>query len=845
MRHYLSIIFFSLLTASCMLSMEEWVVPEEEQGFEEPVTVENDYGTVTYQFNEGVLYVTDRVQEYIQLVEHDSILYFLDNVPSQWRPEVGMKLATGCSHKLPYGLNHRVLSVTDVGGMLKVVCTKVPLEDVYKELSYCIDAGLSYPAGIETLDSTELAALGFEMKDSVIMAWHVYDSIRGIKPVTRGDDEMEEVKVEQGVKTTKSEFINWTFDSRDILKAVRGAGKSYQAFKYFEDALLSRLIDEASEKNKTVGQKIKADIKPYAAFGLKITHFTSVHAEKDKARDYENNYTDTWTEVEGRLQAGVEYKKTSGENVTAKGIGTDPQTYDTGLHKWIQVTTSAGYKDLRADLVPNPKQSWNNAIIRFVFWAGPVPAAVIFTSRLSPEISIGGSVCVAGKLTTAKHRCGTITHDDKETKIDEDVEEGSFKFSHVSLDGHFKLGANYRAAAGFEIAGALAVTIGANVDAFLEGEGHIKVMDGTQPDGLFCFTPSGLVKFYVTFYGDVQLHVQPLGIHLWDKQLAKFWEHKLVDFSTKLQPDVYFVSGNCASSDGYCFGRAYYQLKSLGAMNGNYRPGMRMYLGPIKDGNYWQMVKDDDEVSGEEYGKAESKKTYYFKVQGPYEQLVDEVHFMPCLYTLDDDNNIEKELPCEDAEQVVEVGNPRIKTEVAIQTFGGRNSFDFSNSADNGVVYTEGGNGGDEGGGGQSIDVSQLNKFKILGRFLVLNGSRIKTWGIKVHIFNAKGKRILRRKIPINKCKSGVYSIVLSFLTNWEPPTASVSGDEGKLSYRITPYWSYESEFQRATIDEEAKDAISTTKFKLNYPVDDITPDFNSNKGYSSEWGEILPEKEL
>lgn len=833
--------------------MEEWEVAEEEQGFEEPVTIKNELGTVTYQFNPGVHYVTDNVQEYLVQVDHDTILYFMDNLPEEWTPLPGNLLAAGCSHKIPYGLNHRVLSVENVGGLYKVVCTKAAIEEVYKELSYCFDTGLSYPTGIETLDSVQLAALGYEKRDSVIMDWHTYDSMKGIKAATRADDENEEkpeeIKVEQGETTTQTVFIDWTLDTRDIVSAVVGVGKSNEAYKNFEQAIANRLEEERKEKEKKLGGKILGNITPYAAYSLKVTHYISAHSERNQAQEYQCDYTDTWTEIEAKVQKGVEYKKTSGQNVTAKGIGTDPQTYNTGLHEWIQLTTTAGYKDVRADLVPNPKQSWTNAIIRFVFWAGPVPAAFILTSNLNPELSIGGSICVSGSLITAKHRTGKIVRNGITEDLNKDIEEATIKFNSVTLDGHFKVGANFRAAAGFEVAGALAITIGANVDAFLEGEGQIKVMDGSLPPGeLFCFSPSGLVKFYVDLYGDIQLHVQPLGIHIWDKQLAKFLTTRIAYFSTKLEPDIWYVNGHCANTDDFGIGTGFFRFKDLGGVNslirnGTYHPGMRMYMGPIKDGKYWQMVKDDDEVQGVEYGGAEIEKTYYFKAKGMMEPDITEVHFVPTLYLLDQFGEVKKEVVCDQAEQKVEVGNPIIKTEMTYQTYGGRNSYDFSGQAPNGVAYVEGGNGNDEGGG-QSIDASTLNKFKFMGRFFVTNGSHIKKWGVKVHVYNGKGDVILRRRVPINKFASGVYTIVISFLSNWEPSYATMNGNEGKLSYRVTPYWDYEDEYTGASVSKEADDFWSKRKVTLDYPVDDISPT-NDGKHDSGQWGEILPEKEI
>ena len=44
---------------------------------------------------------------------------------------------------------------------------------------------------------------------------------------------------------------------------------------------------------------------------------------------------------------------------------------------------------------------------------------------------------------------------------------------------------------------------------------------------------------------------------------------------------------------------------------------------------------------------------------------------------------------------------------------------------------------------------------------------------------------------------------------------------------------------------KEGNDTWANRRYTLEYPMDDISPDYNNRKNYSSDWGEILPEKEL
>ena len=112
---YIPFVLLFLMQAGCTLSMEEYYVPEEERGMDEIYTESNEYGTVSYQFADSVLNVTENIQEkYLVRVESDSILYFSDQIPQQWRPYVGMKLASHITHELPWGLNHKVTEVENL-----------------------------------------------------------------------------------------------------------------------------------------------------------------------------------------------------------------------------------------------------------------------------------------------------------------------------------------------------------------------------------------------------------------------------------------------------------------------------------------------------------------------------------------------------------------------------------------------------------------------------------------------------------------------------------------------------------------------------------------------------------
>ena len=213
---YIPFVLVFLMQAGCTLSMEEYIVPEEDRGQGELYTQQEEFGTISYQFKDSVLSVTDNIQEkYLVRVESDSILYFSDQIPQQWRPYVGMKLASHITHALPWGLNHKVIAVENLGGILKVTATKVSSDEIYEDLKIYLDAPVGTP-DLSGLTEEELKDYGYELMidpetgDSVIMDWNDYDVARGVRPAgakrkslkrylarTRGDDDEKKPEEEE------------------------------------------------------------------------------------------------------------------------------------------------------------------------------------------------------------------------------------------------------------------------------------------------------------------------------------------------------------------------------------------------------------------------------------------------------------------------------------------------------------------------------------------------------------------------------------------------------------------------------------------------------------------------
>lgn len=129
-----------LLITACTLSMDEWAETEEDKGYDNVETVENDFYKLEYEYKATTRSLTDSIQQFIAKVEDDSIIYFTDNIPPQWLPQPGGCVVANCCEKFPTGLVGRVISVERSAGLVKVVATEAALEEAYEEFNFELDA---------------------------------------------------------------------------------------------------------------------------------------------------------------------------------------------------------------------------------------------------------------------------------------------------------------------------------------------------------------------------------------------------------------------------------------------------------------------------------------------------------------------------------------------------------------------------------------------------------------------------------------------------------------------------------------------------------------------------------
>ncbi len=639
---------FIFLLSSCTLTLDEYIMPDEEKGVGELYTQHDEFGTISFQFKDSVLNLTDNIQEkYLVRVESDSILYFSTDIPRQWRPYVGMKLASHITHALPWGLNHEAIAVEDVGGFLKVTAKKVSAEEVYEHLNICIDAPVGCP-DLSGLSEEELKDYGYELMidpetgDSVIMDWNDYDVARGLRPAgakrkslkrylarTRGEEEEGEEEEEKkdkgkdwdeesqemykkGFATT--EWVDQFWDTRDLDGLEELSGALGTAWNF----LGNRLKASAASARSNMSDIISGNWDPYLGIGLKIVSYEKVHIEEYKDRKYEFKYTETWKDITIKAEAGVSASASFKRNQNTHA------TYGNSEDMIAQMKEFSRASKIPR-IMPNHglktscSYSWDHIKVRFPLGVVcGVPVAAILGAQITPIIEVNGSVAVSLTYTTDRVRSIHKVENGKVEDYDELVEKGHISGGEAVGNASIKIGASARGFAGIEVGASVGVTIGINAEAYAEGEVSINLMsiktsDGT--DGLQFGGLGGSVSFKAFWYWDVQMFVAPLGIDLWNKQLYKGDNH---DFggsgaSINIGPNVknvtsgvnfgYLMGDDYDDESGYVSATMWVDdmstWKKIFMKKNTYYPGMRIYFGPIKD-NHWTYMYPLRSQIGEE-----------------------------------------------------------------------------------------------------------------------------------------------------------------------------------------------------------------------------------------------------
>lgn len=362
----ISIIFTTILFGACTLSMDEYVVSEEEKGVHEAYTEKNEFGEVTYKYRDTVTPLNGAPQGYIVSL-NDSVIWFSDNLPSKWVPKAGRYIAANCSEVIHLGLCAKVTNVTRENGMIKVSYVPATEHEVFEHLEMRIDFDYIMPnlnGPEDTLATRACGRRGYWKNDSVFVDFSVAD--RMLNGGTRADSE------------------EWTQES-----------SSFQ---------FSKTLDFKFDNNT---------VKLYGEVSMTTTDFVKVHQYKNTTTGYLEEWNDSYSEKEIKILTGIGGTR---DEVSKNLINFPKAINDITKFKQGLIALKAVGKNFKED-----KPGWK--AVSPVVYIPAFPMGFMFRYNVDVGLELMCYGSITYKSRTPVRRIGTILQGKgkKKEKIDKEV----------------------------------------------------------------------------------------------------------------------------------------------------------------------------------------------------------------------------------------------------------------------------------------------------------------------------------------------------------------------------------------------------------------------------------------
>lgn len=296
-------ILSSIILVGCTLTMDEWVETEETKGYDDVETVENDFYKFSYQYKENTRSLTTDIQKYIAQVEADSIIWFTDNIPQGWLPQVGGGVVANCCQNFPMGLLAKVETIDHLSGMYRVQTTSAKIEELYDEFDLDLNTDV-YTAPVEDVEEesgeegSEAKAAGSPMQERIEYA-ETRSSGNSNQVVIRDwtmFHDIEQGKKQHQTTATRADMNDvWDQDANNT------AEKTTDILIYDASPALSSIV-----KTLTSGYVNNAEMK------LISTTKTKMHKVVQLKKKREYTETTTTSGIKGSVKIGHDL---SGKNV--------------------------------------------------------------------------------------------------------------------------------------------------------------------------------------------------------------------------------------------------------------------------------------------------------------------------------------------------------------------------------------------------------------------------------------------------------------------------------------------------------------------------------------------------
>lgn len=459
---YLPFVIAMVLLHSCTLMMDDFDLPEEERGKKEPYTEVLPIGSVTYKYDEKTTPLNGRAQDYIAMY-NDSVVYLMDNIPSEWIPKVGGYVAANTTRKTPLGINGRVTSVTRENGLIRVDHVPATRDEVFDVFKAEFDFSFTMPPMEE------------------------YDSLQNNENVMMLND---------------STYVDMTFFDRITADTVTRADKmSSETFSWNISHKFNEFYGDLEWLNGT-----------YVELEYKSTEHKTIHYYENKDEGKREEWNDSYSEQTYRALFGYgSDAKSAREHYNKKSVS------PLGMKEMQQLlkTGKTAEERLRSEVwkeFSNKKKMPRKVI--FI----TTGTALIFTIDYDFDIyfEATGYLDLSYTVTTPKRRVGYEIKDGNKKPFDYEIASGSRTFK-ANMTGKLDFYGKVRGGVGAGIAGFIGggIVVGIEAKAGIRGEFDILNHEKNTSDyGSVTYIDNGNSRLvpYLSLGGYAKGQVYVLGI---------------------------------------------------------------------------------------------------------------------------------------------------------------------------------------------------------------------------------------------------------------------------------------------------------------------------------------------
>lgn len=743
----------ALLLSSCELSMEEYVVAEEDKGKEEPCTEVSEYGEFTYQYHDDVTALNGEPQNYIAMM-NDSVIWFMDNLPDKWVPKEGHYIAANCSKTIPLGICSKVRSVTRDAGMIRVEHEPTDKENVFKKLEMRLDFNYIVPGVSDFVeDSTEesrstpsINRPGFWKNDSVFVDMSLYE------PGARSDGGHEDKTRFQFNKSfdltnKKVIYVDLTYESTEVVNVHQYEDLVKEYKEEWNDSYTESNIKilvgygnnpEEATKSLTSFPKNVGDIR-----GM----MKSLKAIKDLVRISKSVKAVNPVISIPSFPFGVMFRVDVSVGYVILGYGVAEKKYRSETLRNGYITNKGYTREIANELVNNPEKPPYSDITNIQFGGS---ADFWLRGRFGVGVVVGNEFGAVGGVVGIEGKMGFRASLETESLNDYTI------IDRQNFNAGFY--ANYSGfAEGVLKMGPLTVSLG-DLNFLTTEKSKMINMKAEINDKE---TKSKLTTEEVEYVLEDE-NGNPL-IDPWTGEPMMGTRDELV----------------IKSSLKFSKLETFYTFPNFNTQN--QRPALRIYEGEIASGSgkFKQYEVLDEVLSTNRIYTflVNLKKTGLSETVGVYEVV-------PCIY--DKDSGMTTEY--RNNSMIVTPGTPTISQPKCYQWFGRELSEEVWE------YYLE--EYGEEAFKG--LKREDFTEYAFTTVVELKNATRIKEWGMEFRLEAPDGSVILEKEYSIpfdGLCRAGKYTIITTFISQYRP-TSPYSGIDA-LSVTTKPYCKYDGEKKR------------------------------------------------